>query len=235
MARYEIPLNSEPLSDLLTDDKGLQGLVETGLNQVLEAQVTEQLGARPYARSATRKASRNGSRARTLTTRVGPLVLHVPQVRDGRCSTPLFARSQRSEQAVSLALMEMGRTGVSTRQGTALTEPLCGPRFARSTVSHLGLALEARVPAWHERPCGSQAYPFVIVDALVVNGRRDEAVRATSALLVAGINEPGMREGLGRGGGIAHPRARGRMWLPGCSGAADAAWRCSSRTTMPGS
>jgi hypothetical protein len=47
MARYEITLNSEQLSDLLTDDKGLQGLVETVLNQVLDAQVTEQIGAQP--------------------------------------------------------------------------------------------------------------------------------------------------------------------------------------------
>jgi hypothetical protein len=47
MASYEIPLHSEQLSGLLTDDKGLQGLVETVLNQVLEAQVTEPLGAQP--------------------------------------------------------------------------------------------------------------------------------------------------------------------------------------------
>jgi len=84
----------------LTDDTGLQGLVETVLNQVLDAQVTEQIGAQPYERSAARKAYRHGSRPRTLTTRVGPLVLHVPQVRDGRCSTTLFARYQRSEQAL---------------------------------------------------------------------------------------------------------------------------------------
>jgi putative transposase len=100
MASYEITLNSEQLSDLLTDDKGLQGLVETVLNQVLEAQVTEQIGARPYERSEARKAYRNGYRLRTLTTRVGLLVLHVPQVRDGSFSTTLFARYQRSEQAL---------------------------------------------------------------------------------------------------------------------------------------
>jgi transposase-like protein len=60
MATYELTLNSEQLSDLLTDDKGLQGLVETVLNQVLEAQVTEQIGAQPYERSPARQAYRNG-------------------------------------------------------------------------------------------------------------------------------------------------------------------------------
>jgi putative transposase len=72
MATDEITLNQEQLSGLLTEDKGLQGVVETVLNQVLEAQVTEHIGAQPYERSAERKAYRNGARQRTLTTRVGP-------------------------------------------------------------------------------------------------------------------------------------------------------------------
>jgi putative transposase len=197
MASYEITLNSEQLSDLLTDDKGRQALVETVLNQVLEAQVTEQVGARPYERSEARTAYRNGYRLRTLTTRVGPLVLHVPQVRDGSFRTTLFARYQRSEQALVLALMEMVLNGVSTRKVTAITETLCGTRFSRSTVSQLCTALDARVRAWNERPLGGQTYPFVVVDALVVKVRRDEAVRATSALIVSGVNEQGLREVLG--------------------------------------
>lgn len=197
MAAYEITVNSDQLSDLLTNDRGLQGLVETVLNQVLEAQVTEQIGAHPYERSAARKAYRNGSRPRTLYTRVGPLVLHVPQVRDGSFSTALFARYQRSEQALVLALMEMVLNGVSTRKVAAITAELCGTRFSRSTVSQLCTALDARVHAWNERPLKPQAYPFVLVDALVVKVRRDEAVRATSALIVAGITAAGVRELLG--------------------------------------
>jgi putative transposase len=197
MASYEITLNSEQLAGLLTDDKGLQGLVETVLNQVLEAQVTEHLGAQRYERNTERKAYRNGYRSRTLTTRVGPLVLHVPQVRDGSFSTALFARYQRSEQALVLAMMEMVLQGVSTRKVAASTEELCGTRFSRSTVSQLCRALDARVQAWHERPLGGQAYPFILVDALVIKVRRDEAVRATSAFIVSGINEEGLREVLG--------------------------------------
>jgi putative transposase len=197
MARYEITLDSEQLSGLLTEDQGLRGLVETVLNQVLEAQVTEQIGARPYERSEGRKAYRNGSRTRTLTTRVGPLVLHVPQVRDGSFSTTLFARYQRSEQALVLALMEMVLNGVSTRKVATITEELCGTRFSRSTVSQLCTALDARVQAWNERSLDAQAYPFVIVDALVVKVRRDNAVRAPSALIVSGVNAQGRREILG--------------------------------------
>jgi transposase-like protein len=167
------------------------------LNQVLEAQITEHIGAQPYERSEARKAYRHGYHLRTLTTRVGPLGLHVPQVRDGSFSPALFARYQWSEQALILALMEMVLNGVSTRKVTAITEELCGTRFSQSTVRQLCTALDRRVHAWNERPLDGHAYPFVIVDALVVKVRRDHAVRATRALMVSGVHADGQRELLG--------------------------------------
>ncbi len=197
MAVYEVSLNSEQLSGLLTSDTGLQGLVETVLNQVLEAQVSDQIGALRYERNEQRKAYRNGSRSRTLYSRVGPLVLHVPQVRNGIFSTELFSRYQRSEQALVLAMMEMVLQGVSTRKVGKVTKELCGTRFSRSTVSQLCTALDVRVRAWNDRALSAQAYPFVIVDAMVIKVRRDEAVRSTSALIVSGVNDSGQRELLG--------------------------------------
>jgi transposase-like protein len=152
MAPSELTRNQEQWSGLLTEDKGLQEFVETGLNQGLEAPVTEQIGARPYERSPGRKTDRHGYRPRTRTTRVGPLGRHGPQGRDGRCSPALFARYHRSEQAWGLALRERGLQGGSTRQVAAVTEQLCGPRLSRSTVRPLCGALATRVQAWNERP-----------------------------------------------------------------------------------
>ncbi len=113
------------------------------LNQILEAQVTESLGADRHERSEERQGYRNGYRARTLFTRVGPVTLQVPQTRDGSFSTDIFKRYQRSEQAFVLALMEMVVQGVSTRKVSAITEELCGVSFSKSTVSALCVGLDA--------------------------------------------------------------------------------------------
>lgn len=86
---------------------------------------------------------------------------------------------------------------MSTRKVATITEELCGTRFSRSTVSQLCTALDARVQAWNERSLDTQAYPFVLVDALEVKVRRAHAVRATSALIVSGVNAQGRREILG--------------------------------------
>ncbi|OOE03952.1 hypothetical protein BO219_06900 [Anoxybacillus kestanbolensis] len=128
MAQYHIALNDELLHGLFTRDEGLAKLLEQVLNQILEAQVEEQLGARRYERTEERKGYRNGSYPRQLTTRVGRLTLRVPRTRDGEFSTELFQRYQRSEKALVLALMEMVVNGVSTRKITQITEELCGLR-----------------------------------------------------------------------------------------------------------
>jgi len=68
-------------------------------------------------------------------TRVGKLELRVPQDRQGRFSTELFARYERSEKALVAALMEMYVQGVSTRWIKAITEELWGHEFSDSAVS----------------------------------------------------------------------------------------------------
>jgi transposase-like protein len=197
LTQYQLTLESETLQRLFAGKDQLAHLLEQVLNQVLEAQVTEQLQAAPYERTETRQGYRNGYKARQLTTRVGTLTLQVPQVRDGQFSTELFARYQRSEQALILTLMEMVINGVSTRKVAQITEELCGKEFAKSTVSDLCKGLDPIVQAWNERDLGQQRYPFVLVDALVLKVRERGQVRAMSALLAIGVNAQGYREVLG--------------------------------------
>lgn len=196
MTDYEIKLPGELLSSLMSDNTGFAQLIGSVLNQVLEAQATEQIGADRYERNADRGGYRNGVRTRVLYTRVGPVTLRVPQFRDGAFSTEIFGRYQRSEQAFVLAIMEMVLNGVSTRKVTKITEELCGSRFSKSTVSQLCTGLDARVRAFNERPLGS--FPFLIIDAMYCKSRTDyDGVVSKAALMISAVNAEGNREILG--------------------------------------
>ena len=166
MTQYQITLSDEIVHGLFKEDSAMARLVEQVLDQVLQSEVTEALQAKPFERTEERQGYRNGFKPRTLTTRVGRLTLSVPQVRDGKFSPELFARFQRSEQALILALMEMVVNGVSTRKVAKVTEELCGTEFSKTTVSELCKRLDPLVKAWNERPL-KEAYPFVMVDAIV--------------------------------------------------------------------
>lgn len=198
MTQYQLTLDPTVLQRLFSSgDNQLAHLLEAILNQVLEAQMAEQLQAERYERTEERQGYRNGYKPRQLTTRVGRLTLRVPQARDGSFSTELFARYQRSEQALILTLMEMVVNGVSTRKVATITEELCGREFAKSTVSDLCKALDPLVEAWNGRDLSGTRYPFVVVDALVIKVREGGRVRARSALIATGVNEAGYREILG--------------------------------------
>lgn len=200
MAQYQITVNQELLHRLFLSnnkDSGISALLESVLNQILQAQATEQLKAEPYERTNERKGYRNGTYPHQLTTRVGTITLRVPRFRNGLFSTEMFARYQRSEQALVLTLMEMVINGVSTRKVSQITEELCGTEFSKSTVSDLCKKLDPLVIAWNNRDLRDMHYPFVLVDALVIKVREDGRVCSRGVMIAIGINTEGYREVLG--------------------------------------
>ncbi len=198
MAQLNITLDSDTVKGLFLGHApdALVPLLETILNQVLEALATETIGAQKYERTEERKAYRNGSRERSLKTRIGTITLDVPRLRSGEFSHELFERYQRAEQALVLTMMEMVLQGVSTRKVTKITEELCGTSFSKSTVSQLCKGLDEAVQAFRNRPL-EKRYPFVMVDAMYVKVRELGRVRNKALLIAMGVNEEGYREVLG--------------------------------------
>jgi putative transposase len=199
MAQFNITLSGEHLKDLFLSngkDEAFSRLLEEIFNQVLLAQSTEQLRAKPYERTDERTAYRNGTRERQLTTRVGKLTLKVPRHRNGQFSTELFSRYQRSEQALVLAMMEMVVNGVSTRKVERITEELCGETFSRSTISNLCKNLDPIVHEFKTRPLKDH-YPFILVDAIYLKVRENDRVKSRGLLIAVGINKDGNREIIG--------------------------------------
>ncbi|MCS3658605.1 transposase-like protein [Salinibacter ruber] len=196
MATFEITIDDEKIQELLHGDRGMAVLLEPILNQILQAEMTDYLGAAPGERTDDRQGYRNGSYQRQLTTRVGTLELEVPRDREGEFQTALFQRYQRSEKALVLALMQMVVQGVSTRRVKKITTELCGREFSSSTVSRLTEDLDEQVEAWAERSL-EQEYPFLVLDAMHLKVRRQGGVRSTTVMLAVGIGEDGQREILG--------------------------------------
>ncbi|SFH01200.1 IS256 family transposase [Sporolactobacillus nakayamae] len=199
MAQLQITLNEQLLHQLFLGDSkesGVDALLEAILNQVLQAQAGEQVKADRYEHNEERTDYRNGTYPRNLKTRVGKLSLNVPRLRNGHFSTDLFARYQRSEQALALSLMEMVINGVSTRRVSQITEELCGTEFSKTTVSSLCGRLDPVVNGWNNRPLEG-SYPFLFVDAVYTKVREDGQVRSRGVLISYGINEKGYRTILG--------------------------------------
>ena len=198
MATDHRRVDAKLVQEVLLDDSGfLREIVERVVQQLLEAEMSEHIGAAPYERTHKRTGQRNGYKPRTLRSRVGTLNLLVPQDREGTFCTRLFARYQRNEKALCLALMEMYVEGVSTRKVAEVTEALCGTSFSKSLVSSLAGRLDAELEGWRSRRLTAEAYPYVFVDARYEKARVDHRVISQGVLIVSGVREDGMREILG--------------------------------------
>src|SRR5215218_1142004 len=198
MAKDHRRLTEEVAQGILLDDPAfLREIVERMLQEFLEAEMTEHVGAAPYQRTTERKGHRNGHKPRTLRTRVGTLNLLVPQDREGTFSTRLFSRYQRNEKALTLALMEMYLEGVSTRKVKDITEKLCGSSFSKSLVSSLAGSLDSELEAWRDRRLEAGVYPYLFVDARYEKVRVDGRVVSQGVLVVSAVRDDGMREILG--------------------------------------
>ena len=150
------------IKDLLSQNPdGLREIVRAVMQEVLEAEMSEALGAAKGERTAGRLGYRAGYYGRTLVTRVGKLELRVPQDREGRFSTELFERYQRSEQALVAALAEMYVQGVSTRKVKAITEELCGHSFSASAS---GRSTSGWTRAWPSSPARRARGAFPVPD-----------------------------------------------------------------------
>ena len=175
MAQINITLNQEEILQLMADDQGdaFRVLLEKSLNEILKAESAEQLKAQPYERTRERTDSRNGTRERALSTRIGNITLEVPRHRNVPFRTLIFENYNRSEAALIATMVEMVINGVSTRKVAKVVETLCGQTYSKSTVSELCKELDDDVKAFRERPLEKE-YPFLIMDATYFKVRKEE-------------------------------------------------------------
>lgn len=170
----------------------IREIVEQTVQQILESEMDETLGARRSERTEERVAHRSGYYDRSFITRVGKLELRIPQDRKGLFRTELFERYQRSEKALFAALTEMYIQGVSTRKVKAITEELCGHSFSASSISEITKKLDGQLEAFATRRL-DEAYPYVILDARYERIRDQGTIRSHAVLIAIGINHEGRR------------------------------------------
>jgi putative transposase len=181
----------------------LRAMVQRLVQETIQTEFDQFIGAGPYQRSGERRGWRNGHKPRTFRTRVGKLELRIPQDREGRFQPSVFERYERSEKALVAAMIEMYIHGVSTRKVSKIVEQLCGHLISASAVSAVTKKLDDEVTAWRRRSLAGKRYRYLIIDAHYEQLRREGSVRSTAVLWVVGIDENGYREHLGLWSGSA--------------------------------
>src|SRR5689334_8548234 len=139
--------------------------------ELMEAEITAEVGAELGEVSETRVAYRNGYRPREWETRVGEIELLIPRKRQGPAYFPSFLEPRRrSEQAIVAVVLEAYVNGVSTRKVDRLVEQLGIGGMTKDRVSTLCRALDEQVEVFRQRPLEG-SYPYLWLDAKHVKVR----------------------------------------------------------------
>jgi transposase-like protein len=161
---------------------------------LMEAEVSEQLGAAKNEHSYERTSSRSGYRPRRLDTRMGTMYLMIPKVRSGGYIPFFIVERKRSEAALIQVVQEAFVQGISTRKMDKLAKSLGIENLSRSQVSEMTKGLNEQAQAFRERSLKEQQFPVLWVDALYEKVRYGGHIVSMAILVVCGVNEQGRRE-----------------------------------------
>ena len=200
-------------------EEGFDGLAEAMallLNEIMKLKRSDFLRADPYQRTEERRGRGNGFKPKTVQTRVGPVALPVPQVRDvvdgGRFYPRSLERGQRSERALRLAVAEMYVQGVTTRRVMEITKVLCkGMEISSASVSRAAKLLDEELESWRNRPLGRIRH--LILDARYEKVRHGGSVRDCALLIAVGIDDQGKRSVLGTSVRLSEAEVHWREFL----------------------
>lgn len=170
-------------------------LVERALQELIDAELTEAIGAAPHERTEKRTNRRNGARSRVLSTPAGDVELRIPKVREGSFFPSLLEPRRRVDRALWAVIMTAYVTGTSTRKVDDLVRALgVDSGISKSTVSRICEQLDEEVAAFRDRPLDHIEFRYVFVDATYLNGRKDHRVVSRAVVVATGVAADGNRE-----------------------------------------
>jgi putative transposase len=218
-------LSQSALSELMDAFRAGDGVdliresVRTVLQELIEAEATEVIGAGRYQRTDTRVTDRNGSRPRLLTTKAGDVALSIPKLRAGSFFPSILQPRRRIDQALYAVVMEAYVHGVSTRAVDDLVVAMGGSGISKSEVSRICAGLDEAVGAFRTRRLDHAEFPYVFLDATYLHVRTDTAaggqVTSKAVVVATGVTADGRREILGLDVGDSEDEVFWRAFLTG--------------------
>jgi putative transposase len=169
------------------------------MQELIEAEATEKIGAAKWERTETRTTERNGYRDRLLATQAGDVDLRIPKLRNGSYFPVILEPRRRIDQALYAVVMEAYVCGVSTRSVDDLVAALgIDSGISKSEVSRICAGLDEVVTAFRGRRLDHTEFPYVYLDATYLHVRNATSQVVSMAVVVAtGITADGGREVLG--------------------------------------
>jgi transposase-like protein len=190
---------------------GLLGqLTKSVLETVLDAEMSEHLGYEKHDPAGRNSGnSRNGTRAKTVLTEIGPVEIEVPRDTEATFEPQIVRKRQRRLTGVDEIVLSLTARGLTTGEIAAHFQEVYGAKISKDTVSRITEKVTGEMTEWLNRPL-EKVYPVIFIDAMVVKVR-DGQVANKPVYVVIGVTVDGERDILGLWAGDGGEGAK--FWL----------------------
>src|SRR6187551_3392534 len=199
----------------LTGEGGLlQQLTKRLLESALEGEITDRLGYGKHDPAGKDGGnSRNGTRAKTVLTDVGPVEITVPRDRDGSFEPQIVRKRQRRLTGVEDMVLSLSAKGLTTGEISAHLGEVDGAQVSKQTISTITDKVMDGMAEWQNRPL-DRVYPVIFLDAINVK-IRDGKVANRPIYVALAVTAEGTRDILGLWAGDGGEGAK--FWLSVCT------------------
>jgi putative transposase len=196
--------------DLVGPGGLLTGLTKTVLETALDAEMSEHLGYDKHDPDGRNSGnSRNGTRAKTVLTEVGPVEIEVPRDRDSSFDPVIVRKRQRRLDGIDQIVLSLTARGLTTGEIAAHFAEVYGAKVSKDTISRITDKVVEEMLEWANRPL-DRVYPVIFIDAIVVKIRDGQVVNRP-VYVVIGVSVNGERDILGLWAGDGSEGAK--FWL----------------------
>ena len=174
----------------------LQALTKRLLESALEGEITDHLGyAKHDADGDNSGNSRNGRRAKTVLTDIGPVEIEVPRDRAGSFEPQIVKKRQRRLTGVDEMVLSLSARGLTHGEISAHLAEVYGAQVSKTTISTITDKVIEGMAEWQNRPL-DPVLPVIFIDCIHVK-IRDGQVANRPIYVALAVTCEGMREILG--------------------------------------
>ena len=185
------PASAEDMQDALRDIFG--PMFEAMLQGEMNSHLGYDTNDHGYKATSNR---RNGYTHKSIKTSMGEVEIDSPRDRDGSFNPQLIPKRSKDVSGIEDKVLSMYAKGMSQRDIADTIEDIYGFEISHETISNITDRVIETAGEWQNRPL-KKFYPFLFVDCLYVNIRKEMESRNCAVYVVLGYDVNGIKDILG--------------------------------------
>ena len=190
-------INQNNITTAKDIEEALKNMFKDTLQEMLEAEMTAQLGYDKYEYTDEAKQNyRNGYGTKNIHSSAGDFEIKVPRDRNGEFDPVIVEKGNNDISNIEQKIIRMYARGNSNKEIYEQMKELYGVHISPDMVTSITNKIIPKIKEWQNRPLES-IYPIVFIDATYFNVKIEQAIVKRAVYIILGVNLNGEKEVLG--------------------------------------